>query len=79
MKIVSTLRSIIVESTSFEELYKKYVEPKKDKEGKKVKAIMDKSVFVQILMADPTTKVPEGFDSTDLSDDNLKNIKPGLS
>jgi hypothetical protein len=78
MKIVSTLRSIIVESTSFEELYKKYAEPKKDKEGKKVKAIMDKSVFVQILMADPTTKVPEGFDQTDLSDDNLKNIKPGM-
>lgn len=78
MKIFNTLKTIIVESTSFEELYKKYVEPKKDKEGKKIKPIMDKGVFVQILMADPTTKVPEGFDQTDLSDDNLKNIKPGM-
>jgi len=78
MKIFSTLRTIIVESTSFEELYKKYVEPKKDKEGKKIKPIMDKGIFVQILMADPTTKVPEGFDQTDLSDENLKNIKPGM-
>lgn len=78
MKIVSTLRSIIVETTSFEELYKKYVEPKKDKEGKKIKAVMEKSIFVEILMADPTTKVPEGFDRTDLSDDNLRKIKPGI-
>jgi hypothetical protein len=78
MKIFNTLRTIIVESTSFEELYKKYVEPKKDKEGKKIKPIMDKGIFVQVLMADPTTKVPEGFDQTDLSDENLKNIKPGI-
>ena len=78
MKIVSTLRTIILESSSFDELYKKYVEPKKDKEGKKVKPLMDLTIFAQVLLADPTTKVPEGFDQSDLSIENVKQIKPGI-
>jgi hypothetical protein len=78
MKIFNALKTIIVESTSFEELYKKYVEPKKDKEGKKIKPLMDLQTFTQILLADPTTKVPEGFDQSDLNIENVKEIKPGM-
>jgi hypothetical protein len=78
MKIFNTLKTVILESTSFEELYKKYVEPKKDKEGKKLKPLMDLQTFAQILLADPTTKVPEGFDQSDLNIENVKQIKPGI-
>lgn len=79
MELKNILRRIIIENqSSFEVLADKYTKPKKDKKtGKPVKSIMDMTTFVDILLADPTTRVPEDFDRTNYDADNIKNIKPG--
>jgi len=79
MEFKNILRRIIIENqSSFEVLADKYTKPKKDKKtGKPVKAIMNQDTFVDILLSDPTTRVPDGYDRTDYSDENVKKIKPG--
>jgi len=79
MDFKSILKRIILENqSSFEVLADKYTKPKKDKKtGKPVKALMDLQTFVDILLSDPTTRVPEGYDREDTSQENVSKIKPG--
>jgi hypothetical protein len=77
MKVMNLVRSIVLEQTKFDVLLDKYTTIKKDKEGKKVNPILDVTKFAQIIFADPSTKKPNGFDTTDLSPENLSKIQPG--
>jgi hypothetical protein len=79
MDFKNILKRLIVENqTSFEVLFDKFTKPTKDpKTGKPIKPLLNAEKFVQILIADPTTKVPDGFNQTDYSPENIKKIKPG--
>jgi len=79
MEFKKLLRTIILENqSSLDVLLDKYTKIKKDKNtGKQIKPVLDVMKFIQIILADPTTKVPEGFDATDYTPENIKKIKPG--
>jgi hypothetical protein len=77
MKTLSIFKKIILENSRFEVLLDKFTKEKKNKEGKKIKPLMDLGKFAQIIFADPTTKKPDGFDETDLSIENLSKVQPG--
>ena len=73
MKLTKTLRGLIVENSKSEVLYNKYAKPnpKKNKKG------MDFEAFKQIVLADPTTRIPSDFDVEEFSTDNLAGLKVG--
>lgn len=79
MRFRKILKDLLVENqSSFEVLADKFTKAGKDpKTGKPIKPLLKMQQFVDILLADPTTKVPEGFDREDLSTENLSKIKPG--
>ena len=77
MKVLNIVKQLVVENSRFDVLLDKYTKEKKNKEGKKIKPLMDITRFAQIIFADPTTKKPEGFDETDYSPENLSIIQPG--
>ena len=77
MKVYNILRQLVLENSRFEVLLDKYTKEKKDKEGKKVKPLLELTKFAQIILADPTTKKPADFDVSDLSVENLSKVQPG--
>lgn len=77
MKLENCLKQVILENSRFNVLLDKYTKPKQSTDGKVIKPIMDLSTYIQIIMVDPTTKKPEGFDETDYSVENLDKIHPG--
>lgn len=78
MKFTGILKKLIVEQSRFDVLLDKYTKGKKNKEtGKESKPVMDLNTLGQIILADPTTNKPQGFDETDMSLDNLKKLHPG--
>lgn len=76
MKLTFALRDIILESSRLEFLIDKYAKDSGEK-GKKTKSLMDLTRLAEIIFADPTTKKPEGFDTSDYSVENLSKIQPG--
>lgn len=78
MKLTSTLRGLIIENARFEVLYDKFVAPNKmGKDGKPLKGVMDFDTLKKIIMADPTSRVPENFDIDGASVNDMDKIKVG--
>jgi Leucine-rich repeat (LRR) protein len=78
MKLTNTLRGLIIENARFEVLYDKYVAPsKKGQDGKPLKGVMDFDTLKKIIMADPTSRVPENFDIDGASINDMDKIKVG--
>ena len=57
MKFTSLLKSIIVEQSRFEVLLNALTKPGEDKEGKKTKPKLSKKEFLNLVLADPTTRL----------------------
>lgn len=76
MKLKNYFKQVIVENTRFNVLLDKFTNPR-EKDGKQIKPIMDVETYFKIILADPTTKKPEGFDESDLSVENYSKLKPG--
>jgi len=80
MRATKILSQLIVENSRFQVLYNKLVAPKQkkgDESGKPKKGIMDFEVLKAIILADPTTKVPEGYDIDTLTLEDMDNVKVG--
>ena len=77
MRLNDVLSNIISENAKVDSLINKYTTPKKKDERGNPKSVMGVDVLAQIIFADPTTKKPEGTDTSDLSLKNLEKVQPG--
>jgi hypothetical protein len=77
MKISKVLKDLIVENSRFEVLLNKYTKSKQGLNGKTIKPIMDLTTYIKIILADPTTKKPQGYVDTDYSIENAAKLHPG--
>jgi hypothetical protein len=79
MKFTNILKSIILENSRFKILYDKMVAPAPGREGeaKKPKGLMDFETLKAIILADPTTRVPQGKDIDELTLEDMDNVKVG--
>ena len=70
MKFTSILKQVIMEQSRFEILRDALTKPTTDKQGEKQKPKMSIGEFLQIVQADPTTRLnnidPETADSKEL-------------
>jgi hypothetical protein len=79
MRITSLLTNLILEQSRFQVLYDKMVKPAKGAEGdtKRAKGLMDFETLKAILLADPTTRIPQGEDIDTLSLESMDKVKVG--
>jgi len=74
MKFTQLLSSLIVEDSRLEFLHDKYVhEPKKGERLDPNKKAIPFDVFKEIVKADPTTKIPQGYDVDSATYENFKD------
>lgn len=73
MKFIPLLSSLILESSRFEVLYDKYV---KSDAGQK-KGLMDFNKLLTLILADPTTNVPQNMNVDEIRPENMDNVKIG--
>lgn len=76
MRFTTILKTLIAESSKMEVLFDKYTKSKLDKEGKKLKPKLSKDIFLELISADPDTKM-NNVDPGMVDDKELMNIKPG--
>jgi hypothetical protein len=76
MKFTPLLKSIILEQSKFEFLSNKYIKPKVNKEGKKLKPKLTQQELNTFVAADPTTRL-NNVDLGNMSPDDLNKIKAG--
>jgi hypothetical protein len=76
MKFTSLLKSIIVEQSRFEVLLNALTKPGEDKEGNKTKPKLSKKEFLELVMADPTTRL-NNIDIETATSEELGKIKAG--
>ncbi len=76
MKFTSLLKSIIVEQSRFEVLMNALTKPGKDKEGNKIKPKLSNKEFLELVMADPTTRL-NNVDVETATPEELSKIKAG--
>ena len=76
MKFTPLLKSIILEQSKFEFLSNKYLNPKVNKEGKKLKPKLVKQELNAFVNADPTTKL-NNVDLGNMSPDDSNKVKAG--
>ena len=76
MKFTSLLKSIIVEQSRFEVLLNALTKPGEDKEGKKTKPKLSKKEFLNLVLADPTTRL-NNVDVETATPEELGKIKAG--
>jgi hypothetical protein len=76
MKFTSLLKSIIVEQSRFEVLLNALTKPGEDKEGKKTKPKLSKKEFLDLVLADPTTRL-NNVDVETANPEELGKIKAG--
>jgi len=76
MKFTNILRSIIVEQSRFEVLFNALTKPTEDKEGKKSKPKLSKEEFIQLVQADPTTRL-NNVDINTADSKELAKVKAG--
>jgi hypothetical protein len=76
MKFTPLLKSIILEQSKFEFLSNKYLKPKVNKEGKKLKPKLTQQELNAFVEADPTTRL-NNVDLGNMSPDDLNRIKAG--
>ena len=76
MKFTSLLKSIIVEQSRFEVLLNALTKPGEDKEGNKTKPKLSKKEFLDLVLADPTTRL-NNIDIETANSEELGKIKAG--
>jgi hypothetical protein len=76
MKFTSLLKTIIVEQSRFEVLFNALTKPSEDKSGVKTKPRLTKKEFIELVKADPTTKL-NNIDVDSASSDELEKVKAG--
>ena len=76
MKFTSLLKSIIVEQSRFEVLLDALTKPGKDKEGNKTKPKLSKKEFIELVKADPTTRL-NNIDIENATPAQLAKVKAG--
>jgi hypothetical protein len=76
MKFTSLLKSIIVEQSRFEVLLNALTKPGEDKEGNKTKPKLSKKEFMDLILADPTTRL-NNVDVETANTEELGKIKAG--
>jgi hypothetical protein len=76
MKFTSLLKSIIVEQSRFEVLFNALTKPGEDKEGNKTKPKLSKKEFMDLILADPTTRL-NNIDIETANSEELGKIKAG--
>jgi hypothetical protein len=76
MKFANVLKKIILEQSRLEVLMDKFVLPKKDKEGKPLKAPLSKQEFFELIQADPTSRLND-VDLERASKEELSRVKVG--
>ena len=76
MKFTSLLKSIIVEESRFEILMNALTKPGQDKEGKKTRPKLSKEEFIDLVLADPTTRL-NNVDVENATPEELSKIKAG--
>jgi hypothetical protein len=76
MKFTPLLKSIIVEQSKFEFLSNKYIKPKVNKEGKKLKPKLTQKELNAFVQADPTTRL-NNVNLDNISQEDLSKIKAG--
>ena len=79
MRFTQLLTNLILEQSRFQVLYDKMVKPAPGREGdaKKPKGLMDFETLKAIIIADPTTRIPQGQDIDELSVQDMENVKVG--
>ena len=79
MRFTQLLTNLILEQSRFQVLYDKMVKPAPGREGdaKKPKGLMDFDTLKAIILADPTTRIPQGQDIDELSVQDMENVKVG--
>lgn len=76
MKFTSLLKSVILEQSRFEVLFNALTKPSKDKEGIKSKPKLTKQEFIQLVTADPTTRL-NNIDVETADSKELEKVKAG--
>ena len=76
MKFTSLLKSVILEQSRFEVLFNALTKPSQDKEGVKTKPKLTKQEFIQLVSADPTTKM-NNVDVETADSKELEKVKAG--
>ena len=76
MKFTSLLKTIIVEQSRFEVLFNALTKPSEDKSGVKIKPKLTKKEFIELVKADPTTRL-NNVDIDSASSDELAKVKAG--
>lgn len=76
MKFTSLLKTIIVEASAYQIKLDKLTKAKKDKEGKKLKPLLSKEIFDQLVQADPTTRL-NNVDLNTTDEKELEKVKAG--
>ena len=76
MKFTSLLKTVILEQSRFELLFDVLTKPSKDKEGNKVKPKLTKQEFIELVNADPTTRV-NNVDMETADSKELAKVKAG--
>jgi hypothetical protein len=76
MKFTSLLRTIISEQSRFEVLYNALTKPGESKNGVKSKPRLSKKEFIDLVKADPTTKL-NNVDIDTASSEELSKVKAG--
>jgi hypothetical protein len=76
MKFTSLLKSIIVEQSRFEVLLNALTKPGEDKEGNRTKPKLSKKEFMDLILADPTTRL-NNVDIETATSEELGKIKAG--
>ena len=73
LRFTNLLRDLIVESSRFQVLFDKFVKPKE----KGQRGLMPFETLFALIVADPTTKVPEGMDIDNVKPDQMEQVKIG--
>ena len=76
MKFTSLLKSVIVEQSRFEVLFNALTKPSQDKEGNKSKPKLGRQEFIQLVAADPTTRLND-VDIETANSKELEKVKAG--
>ena len=76
MKFTSLLKNIIAEQSRFEVLFNALTKPGEDKSGAKTKPKLSKKEFIELVKADPTTKL-NNIDIDTANSDQLAKVKAG--
>lgn len=79
MRFTQLLTNLILEQSRFQVLYDKMVKPAPGREGdaRKPMGLMDFDTLKAIILADPTTRIPQGQDIDELSVKDMENVKVG--